>query len=165
MKLNTYRIYLALGASAIALLILPLGCGEDPGLYRGETLTFETPVSSKLSNRSTNAKEVSSLDLDENADFHFLRFGVPFSPWPYPLYDYYLEPLPVEIPVSPFFSLVDWIHPFYAVAFDFWGWNNGGFGHNDDDWFHGGGDDDDDQLVIPDDDGFDGLIRQDRRRR
>lgn len=143
MKLKNYTIYFGLNALAIASLISPLGCGEDPGLYQGETLTFESPASSKINNRSTNAKEVSDLDLSENqsSDFHFRRFGGPLVPWVTPLYDYYLEPVPVEIPVSPFYSLIDYIHPFYAVAFDFWGFDDDGFGAFDDDQSFFRGDD------------------------
>lgn len=126
MKHNKCVAYAFYFVSALALLVAPLGCGEYPGLYQGETLTFETPVSSKTDKRGIDAK-VSELDLseDEVSDFHFGRIAAPWIPWgPFPVYDYYLEPIPVEVPVSPFYSVIDFIHPFYAVAFDFWSFDD-----------------------------------------
>lgn len=105
-------------AAGMALWILPLGCGEDPGMYQGETLTFETPVLSKVTGRATERKKVSELDLGANdsSNFEIARIGA-LVPWiPYPLFDYYTEPFPLDIPVSPGLSLIEYIHPFYAYA-------------------------------------------------
>lgn len=105
-------------ASTIAFLIMPLGCGEDPKYYRGERLTFESPVSAKASKSERENTADLDLSTDEASDFRVAPFGPFVIPWgPYPLYDYYLEPIPVEIPVSPFYSVIDFVHPMY---FDFY---------------------------------------------
>lgn len=93
-----------------------LGCGEDPSLYRGEKLILETPVSGKEVKRKPIRKNI-QLDLgaDDKSDFHIRRIGaLPLIPWsPYPFFDYYLEPLPVPVPVAPDVALIDYVHPFY----------------------------------------------------
>jgi hypothetical protein len=127
-----YNTRIAFSMGSLALLIFSLNCGPDPYLYQGERLTFETPVSSKV---NTIDEGISDLELDEkeSSDFHFTRIGAfPLVPWgPFPLYDYYLEPIPIEVPVSPIFSLIDYIHPFYAFA----GFNRF-WDDDDDDRFH-----------------------------
>lgn len=95
----------------IALLSLMIGCGEDPSIYEGETLTVESPVTTKI-------MKSEKLDLreEESEKFRFTRLGA-MLPWlPTPFYDYYLEPLPVPVPVSPDYALIDYVHPFYAYA-------------------------------------------------
>jgi hypothetical protein len=107
---------------ACTLIALAMGivasCGEDPGMYRDETLTFTSPVSAKSDNATV---EELSLDEENSSNFFFRRYGA-LVPWaPVPLFDYYLEPIPVEVPVSPFYSLIDYVHPFYApYLFDDW---------------------------------------------
>lgn len=127
MKLKKSKI--GSSAGALAGLILFASCGEDPSMYQGETLTFETPVAGKLVEQNATGKKASELDLgaDEASDFRFARFdgiAVGAVPWwgPYPLYDYYLEPVPVPVPVSPGFALIDYVHPFYAFPglYSFW---------------------------------------------
>lgn len=116
-KLMTKRTILIWGVSVTTLSLIAFisGCGEDPAMYQGETLTFETPVSSKSGHTRKDG-----LDLGEHdrSDFHFARIAdYPLVPWgPYPVYDYYTEPLPIPIPVAPDFALVDYVHPFYAFA-------------------------------------------------
>jgi hypothetical protein len=137
MILRKYKTCIVSRASALAMMLFLFGCGEDPGMYQGETLTFETPVSSKAVKRNSNEKKTHELDLgaDERVDFVGM-FGVApagFVP-AYPLFDYYLEPIPIEIPVSPFFSVIDFVHPFYAFAdLDLWGDDEGGSFFEDDD--------------------------------
>jgi hypothetical protein len=101
----------------VAILGLVAGCADDPSLYQGEKLILETPVSSKEVKKKQVEKNLSiDLGADEKSNFHITRIGA-FVPWgPYPVFDYYLEPFPVEVPVSPDFSLIDYVHPFYAFA-------------------------------------------------
>lgn len=118
MVFNKIGIKRVIRTSLFGLMVLPLGCGEDPTMYQAETLNFDAPVSS-AAKQISGKKDMTELNLDDaSSDFHFARWGgfghVPWSP--YPFFDYYLEPVPVEVPVSPFFSLVDYVHPFYAVA-------------------------------------------------
>lgn len=98
-----------------AFTILASGCGNDPSMYRGETLTFQSPVSAQSEKVSTTNSGDLDLAEEESSDFLFTRIGalVPM-PYPlYPLYDYYLDPIPVEIPVSPFYSVVEYLPPMY----------------------------------------------------
>lgn len=101
--------------TAAALMLVFLGCGEDPSIYENETLTFESPVSAKVTKESDKTAD---LDLKDGSasDFHFVRYGI-MAPWVYPLFDYYLEPIPVEVPVSPFYSVIDFVHPMYFDYF------------------------------------------------
>lgn len=119
MALKFFGIKRVLQTSLFGLVVLPLGCGEDPTMYHDETLSFESPISSS-SKHISGDKEMTELDLGENehSDFHVARWGgFGYVPWgPYPVFDYYLEPVPFEVPVSPVFSLIDYVHPFYAVA-------------------------------------------------
>lgn len=128
-------------AAALAFVVAPLGCGEDQSQYESEKLTYENPVSTT---RVTNVK-TAELELSENQKSDFGYFGaLGLYPWgPYPLFDYYLNTVPLAVPVSPGFALFDYVHPFYAYrAFDpFWGWgydDDGGVydddhGHDNDD--------------------------------
>lgn len=138
MKLRKYSRRVLLVSSALAMLTAPLGCGEDPSMYQGETLTFETPHSSK---RSGEDKKVTELDLSENqkSDFGFFGYDAfPYVPWaPFPIFDYYDDPVPYAVPVSPGFAVLDYVHPFYAYAAfgPFWGDDDdGGHPFSDDDF-------------------------------
>lgn len=105
-------------ASTMGIMV---GCGEDPGMYQNETINFTSPVNAKMEQKSI--KKENDLDLKEqdSSNFFLTRYGA-YVPWaPVPLFDYYREPIPVEIPVSPFYSLIDYVHPFYAAyLFDDW---------------------------------------------
>jgi hypothetical protein len=136
-KLMTFKKITALLALSAWLVISFLGCGEETAMYQYETLTFETPVSSKMVKKNTLGKNGDDLDLGdkESSDFRFVELGPVAIPWggPIPLYDYYLQPLPVQVPVSPFYSVVEFIHPFYVVAgFDLLGKDRFG---DDEDYF------------------------------
>jgi len=101
--------------AAFILVMLFSGCEQDPATYQDETLNIETPVSGK----KVSEKKKDDLNLSEDDPsyfFYFRRIGA-MVPWdPYPLYDYFLEPVPIEIPVNPFYSVIDYVHPFYAYA-------------------------------------------------
>ncbi len=118
--------------STSALMMLFSGCEQDPATYQEETLNFETPIS----NKKVSQKKKDDLDsgAEDSSNFYFRRIGA-MVPWdPYPLYDYFLEPVPVEVPVNPFYSLIDYVHPFYAYADLFVGWDDdegGAFFGND----------------------------------
>lgn len=126
MKLSKYLGYFFFGTAAFVIVALQWGCGEDPSLYQGETLAFEnTPA--------INARDTTSTDLDlgadESSDFwlnYYFPWAVPFTP--YPLFDYYLNPLALEVPISPISSVVEFVHPFYAYRFldPFWSDDDGG---------------------------------------
>ncbi len=114
MKLNQSLGYFFLGIAAFVALALQQGCGEDPSLYQSEPLAFENTAA--VANNS-DAKESSDLDLgvDESSDFwlnYYYPWMVPYAPAP--IFDYYLEPLPIEVPISPVASIIDFVHPFYA---------------------------------------------------
>lgn len=117
-----YRKHIAYSIAAFAMGIMA-NCGEDPGLYRNETITFTTPVSAKMGQKNIEEDELNLKDQDSSNFFPLRRYGA-LMPWaPVPLFDYYLEPIPVQIPVSPFYSLIDYVHPFYApFIFDDWGY-------------------------------------------
>lgn len=123
--------------TACTFIVLATGivasCGEDPGMYKNETLTFTTPVNAKMGQKDI---EEEALDLkDQNSsNFIFRRIGA-MVPWaPMPIFDYYREPLPLEVPVSPFYSLIEWVPPMYAPYFmDDWGGDWGGGPNWDDD--------------------------------
>lgn len=149
-KLMTPKKYLlafTFSALSLAIFLGPLGCGPDPGMYHGETLTFETPVANKSDEQLTEEERISKLDLgaSESSDFYWgghagygYGYGYDYGPYwggGYPLYDYYLEPLPVAVPVSPAYALVDYVHPFYAfAAFNpFWDDDDGLYFRRDDD--------------------------------
>jgi hypothetical protein len=143
------RNYLTLAwfySGALALM-MPIGCGDDPSMYRGETLTFESPVSAKATQSKSNKTAELDLSTDEASDFLFTRFGVlgP-TPWVYPLYNYYLEPIPLEVPVSPFYSVVEYAPPMYFdYYFNPFFWDDEddrNFRSNDDDNHHSRSDDD-----------------------
>src|SRR5437660_874046 len=100
--------------SIIVFMMLFCACGEDTASYQEETLSFETPVSLK----KVKQKKNNELDLkeDETSNFHFRRIGA-YVPWdPYPIWDYFRDPVPFLIPVAPGLDLVDYVHPFYAYA-------------------------------------------------
>ena len=116
------KIWLMRVLGAMTLVLLVSNCGEDPKGYQDETLTYETPVSAK----KVNQKKHQDLDLgaDDAANFHFRRIGA-YVPWdPYPIWDYFLDPVPVPIPVAPGLDLVDYVHPFYAYASMFYPWGD-----------------------------------------
>jgi hypothetical protein len=83
-----------------------VACGDDPGLYRHETLNFE--------GKEIGVVESSELDLgaDDPSSFGFW----PASFWPAPIFAYYNQPVPVAIPISPFQAITEWVHPMYAVS-------------------------------------------------
>lgn len=89
-------------------------CGDDPGLYQQETLTFESGASFKESEQELN---LGADDADE-----FGAFPLPFAPGPFfgglvPIWPFYLtDPVPVTVPISEFQALTEWIHPMYAVS-------------------------------------------------
>lgn len=114
-----------LSVSALAsFLLVQTGCGEDPGLYQNESLSFENPQTEAVA-----SKEEQNLDLgaDESSDFRLLG-GYPLVPYVgSPLYDYYTRPLAVSVPVSPVATVVDYVHPFYAYrSYNpfFWGFDD-----------------------------------------
>jgi|HubBroStandDraft_6_1064221.scaffolds.fasta_scaffold615219_1 hypothetical protein len=87
-------------------------CGEDPGMYKNETINFTTPVNAKMGQKTI--EEEVDLSDGSSSNFRVRHYGI-LAPWaPAPLFDWYLEPIPVEVPVSPFYSLIDFVHPFYA---------------------------------------------------
>lgn len=101
---------------ALAMGIMA-SCGEEPGMYKDEIITFTTPVSAKMEQKTVKEKNDLNLREDESSNFCFTRFGA-LIPWgPTPIFDYYNQPLPLEVPVSPFFSLIEFVHPFYAPYF------------------------------------------------
>ncbi len=111
MKLHKYIGYFFLGTAAFVCLALQVGCGEDQSLYQSETLAFENTLT------LNEEDELSDLDLgaDESSNFwlnYYYPWMVPFAAAP--LYEYYLEPLPIEVPISPVASIIDFVHPFYA---------------------------------------------------
>lgn len=115
----------ALLAMALALPLSLSGCGEDAaGAYRNEMLIIETPVASKTTKEKSENEEEAELQLvaEDASHFNLVRFGA-YIPWvPYPLFDYYLEPIPLAIPVSWGYAVVDFVHPFYGPAvFGPWG--------------------------------------------
>lgn len=112
MKLHKYIGYFFLGTAAFVCLALQVGCGEDKSLYQGETLAFENTLT-----LSDSQDETHDLDLgaDESSNFwlnYYYPWAVPFAAPAF--YEYYLEPLPIEVPISPVASIVDFVHPFYA---------------------------------------------------
>ncbi len=138
MNLRQFHLRVIKYATTLAILVSPLGCGEDPSVYQNEALTYENPVSSK---RVINDKAVTDLDLSEEqkSDFGALRIA-PFAlyPWgPYPYWDYYLDPVPYGVPVGPGLAVLDYVHPFYEFAAwsPFWGDDDGHshHGHHGDD--------------------------------
>lgn len=81
---------------ALALIITPFGCGEDPGMYQNEVLTFETPVSSK----DIKAEEQGEIDLYENQASDFDIIGLGLNSWGW-------SPFWVDPFVFPFFPIFD----------------------------------------------------------
>jgi hypothetical protein len=106
-------IYLSL--SIWTFTIFFSGCGEDPSMYRGETLTFQSPISAK----SVKSEKPSATDLQlseqASSNFHSTRIGADFPPpYPvYPIFDYYAEPIPMQVRVSPFYSMIQLLPPMY----------------------------------------------------
>lgn len=102
---------------AVLVVLISSGCGEYPGSYKSETLTFESPITAKKV-KSQNDDEL-NLEADASKEF-FYRWlgGSPIPSWGLPLLEYYRHPLAVEIPISPFHSLVDYVHPFYFAYLD-----------------------------------------------
>jgi hypothetical protein len=78
-----------------------LSCGEEAGLYSQEKLVFEEQDELLLNEQ--NSSEYGSL---------YGFYGLPYAPWP--IFDYYNEPLPVYVPINPFTNLIEWIHPMYV---------------------------------------------------
>jgi len=107
---------LLFGTAVLIILCSTAGCGEDPGLYEEEQLIFE------------NGKEESkdkNLDLGSEESSNFSIWPASFFPFPCPVFPYYLEPVPVAVPISPFQAITEWVHPMYAVgmfggSFPFW---------------------------------------------
>jgi hypothetical protein len=133
MKHNKYLGYFFFGTTLFVAVALQQGCGEDPSLYQSEPLAFENTAAIA---DNTAAKESAQLDLgeDESSDF-WLNY---YSPWyfpyaPAPLFDYYLEPLPIEVPISPVASIIDYVHPFYAYRHISPFWDGGRRRHHDSD--------------------------------
>ena len=137
MKQSTYTHYFFLGIAAFVVVALELGCGQDSNLYHSDTLAFENTATIS----SKTVEDELDLGADESSNFwlnYYYPWMVPFSP--FPLYDYYLEPLAVEIPISPVASVFDFVHPFYAYRFisPFY---DGGFDDDDSDHHHDRDDD------------------------
>jgi hypothetical protein len=96
--MKTLLLHIALACTVFT------SCGNDPGLYDQEKITFEASSAS------------SELDLseEESSDFfgdYYGFFGVPLPAWP--VFDYYQFPLPVYVPINPVANLIEWIHPMY----------------------------------------------------
>lgn len=132
----------ALYVVAFALIVTPFGCGEDPGMYQGEVLTFETPVSSKEETKEGPMPDLDLLEKDAS-DFGVTRIGA-FGWSPFPVFDYFLEPIPVEVPVAPGVSLIEFLPPMYWNFWDRWFFDDCCFDHHrfDDDDHHRRRDDD-----------------------
>lgn len=129
MKLSKYVSYFFFGTAAFVMVALQWGCGEDPSRY-SETLAFENTPAINASDANTTDLD---LGADESSDFwlnYYFPWAVPLTP--YPLFDYYLNPLALEVPISPIASTVEFIHPFYAYRFlDPFGDDDGGRRHHD----------------------------------
>jgi hypothetical protein len=116
-----------------AMLIAPFGCGDNQAAYQSETLVYENPASSKM---VADNQALTDLELSESQQSDF-GIAAPFGvyPWgPFPFYDYYLDLIPVPVPIGPGLAVVDFVHPFYAfAAFDpFWSDDDGGPFSDDD---------------------------------
>lgn len=97
--------------TAFLLLSSLFGCGEDIELYQEELLTFENGKEASSEQKKLN------LGADESSDFGFW----PPAFFPAPIFPYYLEPVPVAIPISPFQAITEWVHPMYAIGMaPFW---------------------------------------------
>lgn len=99
--------------TTLLLLTSLFGCGEEPGLYQEEELTFENGKEGSSGQKKLN------LGADESSDFGF--WPASFFPFPAPVFPYYLEPVPVAIPISPYQAITEWVHPMYAFGMaPFW---------------------------------------------
>jgi hypothetical protein len=92
-----------------------VGCGYDPRYYEDEVIAFEAKTQQSVAQKNNDND---NLELAEGAadEFGIVRFGY-MIPWEYPLFDYYLEPIPYEIPVSPYFSVIDFLPPMYYAYY------------------------------------------------
>lgn len=122
--------YFIFGAAAFLLVATQLGCGPESGLDQDETLAFENTA--RIADNSATLAKKDSMDLgaDEANDFwlnYYPPVVVPYAPAP--LFDYYTQPLAVEVPVSPVAAVVDYVHPFYAYRHIGPSWYYRGYGH------------------------------------
>jgi hypothetical protein len=104
--------YRTITASFLGLFLsFYVGCGYDPRYYEDEVIAFEAKVQQPAVQKNHDSD---SLELAEGAadEFGITRFGY-MIPWVYPLFDYYLEPIPYEIPVSSYYSVIDFLPPMY----------------------------------------------------
>jgi hypothetical protein len=136
-----YFQYFLAGMATFTFLSIPLGCGEEQGLYEGEVLSFESPTAKTIvEDKENSAQSELNFGADESQNFSIHRlshlgYGGGYLPYTYGYHAYYNRPLTYEIPyVSSYYPVVDTIHPFYAYRF---------FGY---------GDDDDDNFFWRDDD-------------
>lgn len=109
-----YRIGLSLWLLYLA------GCGYDPNYYEDEVINFDAKVAQQLPDN--HEEDIGNIILaDGFADeWGVVRFGYDI-PWFYPLFDYYLRPIPYEIPVSPYHSVIDFLPPMYfSYYLDLW---------------------------------------------
>ncbi|MCA9506801.1 MAG: hypothetical protein KC505_00085 [Myxococcales bacterium] len=141
MKIKHYARSIFFVSATLIATTLQIGCGEDPSLYQGETLAFENTPSISAKDVVNNPDEL-DLGADESSDFwlnYYYPWAAPYAP--YPIFDYYLSPLAIDVPISPVASIVDYVHPFYAYRHinPFWGFDDDDDGHrrhhdNDDDF-------------------------------
>jgi hypothetical protein len=98
-----FYMRMLLGAAFLLLSAFHWGCGEDAGLYNQENIVFE------------NNHDPAELDLDEeSSEFgsFYGFYGALLEPWP--IFEYYNNPLPVLVPVNPYTNIIEWIHPMYV---------------------------------------------------